>query len=120
MPGHVHRGNEADFSALWRDGSLFDRDGLTPLLTQRPGGWALGAAATVTWKLQGNTLFKAPSSAAFCRIVQGQVLKGNSYDVLYRLIGDGVVRHNSREVFIRGPTLTPEERMIAALVFDKA
>lgn len=119
MPGHVHRGGEADFAALWRDDTLYDRDGLTPLLSKRPGGWALGAQATVTWRLQGNALLKAPSSAPFCRLVQGQVLKGSSYDVLYRIVGDGLTRQNSREVFIRGPTLTPEERMLAAVVFDK-
>jgi hypothetical protein len=31
---------------LWKDGSLFERDGLTPLLSKRPGGWSLAAAAS--------------------------------------------------------------------------
>jgi hypothetical protein len=104
---------------LWRDGSLFERDGLTPLLTKRPGGWSVGNSATVTWRLQGNTFLKAPSSAAFCRIVQGQVLKGSSYDVLYRLSGDGITRGNSREVLLRGAGLSAEELTLAALVSDR-
>lgn len=119
MPGTVHRGSESDSTMLWKDGSLYERDGLTPLLTKRPGGWSLGASATVTWRLQGNTFLKAPSSAAFCRIVQGQVLKGSSYDVLYRLVGDGITRGNSREVLLRGAGLTPEELVVAALVIDR-
>ncbi len=119
MPGQVHRGNEADFSAIWRDGSLYAHDGMSVLLTHRGNGWALGNSATVTWRLQGNTFLKAPSSAAFCRIVQGNVLKGNSYDVLYRLTGDAITRANGRDIALRGAGLTPEELVLAALVFDR-
>lgn len=119
MPGPIHSANEADFVMVWKDGSLFGRDGLTPLLTKRANGWALGNQAAVTWRAQGNTLLKVPSSAPFCRIVQGQVLKGNSYDVLYRLSGDGITRGSSRGVLLRGEGLTPEELMLAAIVLDK-
>ena len=119
MPGNVYRRAEADPVASWKEGSLFARDGLTPLLTKRPGGWSVGAAAAVTWRLQGNTLLRAPSSEAFCRIVQGQVLKGNSYDVLYRLTAEGLAQKNSREVYLRGEGLTPEELMLAVLVLDR-
>ena len=120
MPGQVYRGGAADFSASWKDGTLFDRDGVTPLLTRRGTGWAVGNQAGPTWRAQGNVLLKGASSAPFCRTVQGQVLKGSSYEILYRLVGDGITRANGREVVCRGPGLTPDELLLAALVFDKA
>ncbi len=119
MPGQVHHAAEVDFAMVWRDGSLFGRDGLTPLLTKRANGWALGNQASVTWRMQGNTLFRAPSSAPFCRIVQGQILRGSSYDVLYRHVGDGLTRGASRGVVVRGEGLTAEELLLAAVVLDK-
>ncbi len=120
MPGPVFRGAEAAPSAVWKDGTLFDRDGVTPLLGQIRGGWGVGASATTAWRVQGNVVLKGSSSAPFCRVAQTQVLKGNSYEVLYRLMGDGITRANGREVVARGPGLSPEELMLAALVFDKA
>lgn len=119
MPGHVYRGLSADWSAVWKEGSLYDRDGVTPLIMKRPGGWAIGNAAAVTWRLQGNTFLKAPSSESYCRIVQGQVLKGAGYEVLYRLVGDGITRANGREVVLRGAGLTAEELVLAALVLER-
>ena len=115
MPGTVHRGSSAETSGLWKDGSLFQRDGVTPVLMKRAGGWSVGNAATVTWKLQGNTFFKAPSSTSHCRIVQGNVLLGNSYDVAFRLVGDGITKGNGRDLLWRGAGLTPEELVLAAL-----
>lgn len=120
MPGQVHRGAAADHSAVWKDGALYDRDGLTPLLGKLRGGWGVGASAATAWRVQGNVVLKGASSAPHCRISSGQVLKGNSYDVLYRLVGDGITRANGREVVARGAGLTAEELVLVALVFDKA
>ena len=119
MPGEVFRVAQAEVSAIWKENNLYDRDGITPLLTRRPAGWSIGNQSAVTWKIQGNTLFRAPSSAPFCRAVQSQVLKGNTYDVLYRVILPAITRANGRDVVVRGPGLTAEELLLAAIVFDK-
>lgn len=120
MPGAVFRGAEAAPAAIWKDGSLFDRDGLTPLLNALRVGWGARGSAATAWRVQGNVVLKGAASAPFCRLVQGQVLKGNTYEVLYRLAGDGITRANGREIVARGPGLGPEELILAALVFDKA
>lgn len=120
MPGLVYRGNAADAAASWKDGNLYDRDSVTPLLTRRGPGWAVGAGAATAWRAQGNVILKGASATPFCRIVQGNVLKGNTYEVLYRLVGDGITRGNGRDVVARGPGLTAEELLLAALVFDRA
>ena len=119
MPGNVYQGAAADVAASWKDGSLYDRDGVTPLLTRKGKTWAKGKESTPAWRQQGNVIQRGGSAEPFCRFVQDQVMKGNSYDLLYRLVGDGLTRANGREVVVRGAGLTPEELLLAGLVFDK-
>jgi hypothetical protein len=120
MPGLVYRGAAADSSGLWKDGSLYARDGLTPLLLKRGSGWSAGNSSATAWRMQGNVVLKGGSSDPFCRFVQGNVLKGSTYDLLYRLVGESLTRANGRDVVVRGAGLTPDELLLAALVFDAA
>ncbi|MDP2307677.1 MAG: hypothetical protein Q8P18_16760 [Pseudomonadota bacterium] len=118
MPGQVFRGTSAEVSATWNDGTLFDRDGVTPLLTRKGKTWAMGRVSAPAWRQAGNVFQRGGTAEPFCRFVQDQVMKGSSYDLLYRVVGDGLTRANGREVVVRGPGLTPEELLLAALVFD--
>jgi hypothetical protein len=120
MPGQVYRGAAADPSATWNDGTLLDRDGVTPLLTRKGKAWNKGRESTPAWRQNGNVFQRGATTEPFCRFVQDQVMKGNSYDLLYRVVGDGLTRANGREVVVRGAGLTPEELLLAALVFDNA
>ncbi|MDP2314086.1 MAG: hypothetical protein Q8P41_14385 [Pseudomonadota bacterium] len=120
MPGDVYRGAEAEVAASWKDGTLYDRDGVTPLLTRKGKGWTAGRESAPAWRQQGNVIQRGGSSETFCRFVQDQVMKGSSYDLLYRIVGDKLTRANGREVVARGTGLTPEELVLAGLVFDKA
>jgi len=119
MPGKVLRGATLSTAAVWQDGLLLEKDGITPLLTKRGNGWAIGNQAASAWRMQGNALFKGNSSEAFCRIVKTQVLKGNSYEVMFTLVADGLAKANGRDMVVRGAGLTAEELLLAAVVLDK-
>ncbi|MBM4390426.1 MAG: hypothetical protein FJ090_04850 [Deltaproteobacteria bacterium] len=118
MPGPVFRGNAADPVAVWKDGKLLDKDGVGTLLAKRGAEWCVGEASTPTWRQNGNLFHKAAASEPFCRLVRGEVLKGNGYEALYRVQGEKLLRGKGAEVFLRGPGLTAEELLLAALALE--
>jgi hypothetical protein len=118
MPGPVHRGNAAEPVAHWKDGKLLDADGVGTLLSKRGAEWFAGKSAAPKWRTNGNVVYRAGSSEPFCRIVRGEILKGNSYEVLYRVRGDALLKGAS--VAYRGAGLSEEELLLAALVLDGA
>ncbi len=121
MPGPVYRSLAAEAAGIWKDGKLLDKDGVGTLLVRRGAEWFVGRSATPAWRQRGDLVFRGPSSEAFCRIAAGSsptVYRGNTSTPLYQLRGDALLRANGRDVVVRGPGLTTEELVMAALAFE--
>ena len=114
MPGPVFRGSSAEPVAIWRDGKLLDQHGVGTMLSRRGSEWFAGASSKPRWRQQGNIVFNAGSSDPAYRVVKDQVYRGNGYETVFRIQDDALMR--GAAVVLRGPGLTGEELLLAALV----
>jgi len=119
VPGAVYGAGSAEPLAIWKDGKLLDKDGVGTLLQRRGAEWFVGRAATASWRQQGNVVFAAGSSTPHARLVNGQWLKGNTYEVLYRVVGSALHAGGGAAPVLRGEGLGAEELFLAALALGK-
>lgn len=116
MPGPVFRGRAAAPAAQWSAGKLLDADGVGTLLVRRGVEWFAGKSATPAFRVRDGIVYRGASSEPHARIQRGQVYAGNSSQTLYRLVGDGLLASSGNEPLVRGPGLSAEELVLAALV----